>query len=106
MGRTTVVFMLRGVAVCGLAASGARAQFCEPRWSARFGPLGLNGSVHAIAVVGEGPGASLLVGGFFSMAGQLPAAGIARWDGARWSALGADPPSVMDVMAVAQVREN
>ncbi|MCZ7652101.1 MAG: hypothetical protein M5U13_13445 [Thermoanaerobaculia bacterium] len=41
-----------------------------------------------MAVFDDGGGPALYVGGSFSEAGGLPAHGVARWDGAAWSALG------------------
>ncbi|MEM7311395.1 MAG: hypothetical protein AAF682_32320 [Planctomycetota bacterium] len=45
--------------------------------------------VRALAVVDAGDGAALCAGGDFSGAGGVPANGIARWDGAAWTPLGA-----------------
>ncbi|HEX8386860.1 MAG TPA: T9SS type A sorting domain-containing protein [Rubricoccaceae bacterium] len=46
---------------------------------------GVGGSVYALAF---GPDGSLYVGGRFAQAGDVPANGIARWDGAAWHAVG------------------
>jgi hypothetical protein len=43
--------------------------------------------VHALLATGRDAGASLLVGGAFDLAGDTPAASIARWDGQAWTAL-------------------
>lgn len=66
------------------------------RWDGQaWWPLGsgLDGAVRAMAVFDEdGPGPArpaLFVVGDFTQAGGAPAAGIARWDGASWSAVGA-----------------
>lgn len=56
---------------------------------------GLNGYVHAVI---EWNG-SLVVGGEFTQAGDVPALHIARWDGAAWNALGAGIAT--DVLALA-----
>ncbi len=60
-------------------------------WSGIGG--GLNQQVNALAEYDpDGPGPlprCLYAGGRFSMAAGTPAAGIARWDGAAWSPLGA-----------------
>jgi hypothetical protein len=53
---------------------------------------GMNGSVEALGVFdddGDGPHApALYAGGYFTLAGGVPANRIAKWDGANWSALG------------------
>lgn len=53
-------------------------------WHAMGSPAGVNGPVNALAAFGD----HLYVGGSFTTAGGMPAAKIARWDGA-WSAPGA-----------------
>jgi hypothetical protein len=61
---------------------------------------GVNGTVYSIEVYDDhsGSGPALYVGGNFSMAGGIPAAGIAKWDGQSWSALGAGiPDTVIDL---------
>jgi len=45
-------------------------------------------SVHALALFDDGGGSALYAGGFFGLAGGVPANHIARWDGSSWSALG------------------
>jgi photosystem II stability/assembly factor-like uncharacterized protein len=45
---------------------------------------GVNGEVHAVAVVGS----ELYVCGSFNLAGGVAASGIARWDGTAWSSVG------------------
>ena len=51
--------------------------------------------VRSLAVFDDGSGPALYVAGFFDSAGGVPARGIARWDGAAWSALasGVEPGS-------------
>ncbi|MFI4916674.1 MAG: GC-type dockerin domain-anchored protein [Phycisphaerales bacterium JB060] len=49
---------------------------------------GTNRPVNALAEFDDGSGPALYVGGSFDYAGGLPAAGIARWDGTAWSAVG------------------
>ncbi len=57
-------------------------------------PLGLGiqpGQINVVdtmVVFDSGAGPELVVGGTFSMAGGVPAANIARWNGSSWSALG------------------
>ena len=66
--------------------------------STASGGPSLNGNVTGVAVAPDG---SFYVAGAFSRAGATPAATVARWDGARWSALGRglggdDPESITD----------
>lgn len=62
---------------------------CTPMWLANFGGAqGLNARVNALAVFDDGSGPALYAGGIFTNAGGAPASGIARWDGAGWSAVG------------------
>jgi len=50
---------------------------------------------------GPGPGRpALLVGGSFSAAGGIGAFGIARWNGAAWSAMGPGLADVNDILAI------
>jgi hypothetical protein len=51
---------------------------------------GTNGDVRALAVFddGSGGGPALFAGGRFTIAGGVPANGIAKWDGSVWTALG------------------
>lgn len=56
-----------------------------PAWTG-FGGLhqGCNGVVRAIASL---PGGDIVVGGYFSVCGDVRASNIARWDGSQWHAL-------------------
>ncbi len=54
------------------------------------GANGVQGWVFALEVFDDGRGRALYCGGDFLTAGGVPASGIAKWDGASWSALGAD----------------
>jgi hypothetical protein len=62
-------------------------------WSALSGPSGtgtlgwVDGGINALATFDDGDGADLYAGGFFEIAGGVPANRIARWDGTGWSAL-------------------
>ena len=60
------------------------------QWSALGG--GVDGEVHDFAVL---PNGNLVVGGSFANAGGAPAACVAVWNGAVWSALGAGLTSTM-----------
>lgn len=46
--------------------------------------------VDALAVYNDGSGSALYVGGYFNKTAAINASGIARWNGAHWSALGAN----------------
>ena len=63
---------------------------CQPFWQSYVGgPLGVDAGIGAMCVHDDGTGPALYVGGSFHNAGGVPAVGIAKWDGAAWSALGA-----------------
>ncbi len=59
-------------------------------WADGFGGPsgGPNGTVYALAAFDDGSGQALYAGGNFISAGGVPAAGIARWNGSSWSAVG------------------
>ncbi|MCI0489543.1 MAG: HYR domain-containing protein [Blastocatellia bacterium] len=63
----------------------ALLQGCRDYWDDRFGLLGTNGTVFAIAADGSG---NVYIGGLFTAVGHVLASNIARWDGTSWSALG------------------
>ena len=68
----------------------AQGNGCSPSWLPTFGEFpGTSLDVGALAVFDDGGGPDLYVGGSFSWAGGTAASRIARWDGTRWSALGA-----------------
>jgi trimeric autotransporter adhesin len=69
-----------------LAAARASAQPCGGAWLPGTESYGLNGPVWSSAVM---PNGDVVVGGEFTMADGVPARNVARWDGARWWALGA-----------------
>lgn len=73
-----------GVPAKGIARWDGRA------WSSVGGSLG-SGIVSALTVFddGQGGGPALYAAGTFSVVGGVAAKGIARWDGATWSPLGA-----------------
>ena len=72
-----------------VVAGEARAQ-C-PDWAPGFSSPwpGTDGTVRSLAVFDDGSGPALYAGGWFSTAGGVSAANIARWNGTSWSALGA-----------------
>jgi hypothetical protein len=60
----------------------ASAQDCDPHWDTLNG--GVNGGVLQMVRL---PNGDIVVGGEFTMAGDVPANNIARWDGTAWHAL-------------------
>jgi hypothetical protein len=60
----------------------------------------VNGVVSALASYPAGRAARLYAGGAFDAAGGVSADNLARWDGASWSALPAQPNSTVTVMRV------
>lgn len=70
-------------------------------WAPGFalpGPSGFGAQVFA-AVVGT-DGATTYVGGIFEQVGETPAANIAKWDGATWSALGDGLPGIVRAISI------
>ncbi|MGA2555545.1 MAG: hypothetical protein ABSG04_04650, partial [Verrucomicrobiota bacterium] len=57
---------------------------------------GYNSTVYALAVSGT----NLYAGGWFTMAGGVPANYIAKWDGSVWLALGSGMDNEVDALAV------
>ena len=75
--------------IAGDAAARALVRFDGQRWSrvgAGFG--GFRPDVRAMAVFDDGSGPALYAGGLFEQIADVPIDGIARWDGAAWSAIG------------------
>jgi hypothetical protein len=46
---------------------------------------GVNTGIESMAVWDDGSGPALYVGGFFKIAGNTLANGIAKWNGTEWS---------------------
>ncbi|MBX3356322.1 MAG: hypothetical protein KF724_11570 [Phycisphaeraceae bacterium] len=73
-------------------AGGAPANFIAKRTPTGWVPVGggTNGVISALLVHddGFGLGSALYAAGSFTLAGAVPANGIAKWNGAQWSALG------------------
>jgi hypothetical protein len=70
------------------------------KWSALGSGVSLSSSaasVSALAVIGS----QVFVGGRFDHAGTTPAANIAAWDGANWSALGGGTSGIVNALATA-----
>jgi hypothetical protein len=51
------------------------------------GFVGVNSMVSALVVFDDGTGPALYAGGNFTVAGSVPAARVARWDGSSWTAV-------------------
>lgn len=82
--------------VPGLHVAAWNGSFWTPLGVAGAGQ-GTNGDVFALVGFDPGSGADLYLGGEFSMAGLVSAAGVARWDGSAWHALIGpfSPPSLV-----------
>src|SRR5262245_58461690 len=92
----TFTFALTAVLIASPRLSSAQ---CE-----NAAVAGVNGSVTAVTAWdpdGEGPVTEILVvGGRFSIAGDVAASNVAAWDGARWSALGPGFDNRVDALRV------
>jgi hypothetical protein len=107
MQPTPLIFrlLLALCALAGLSAAPALARQAPPvpavagdeLWDDRFGLPGIDYGVTTVAV---GPDGSIYAAGQLEEAGGLPANNIARWDGARWHALGAGVQGEIAAIAV------
>ena len=88
--------LFRTRTICGLAlvalalnltltCIAAAATFSDANWISTGGVPGATGRVRAAVVDGTG---NLYIGGDFTLAGDVIANGIAKWNGTNWSALG------------------
>lgn len=77
-------------AIVAISSAPIQAQVCEPLWSDAFANRTFNGSVHALKMFDFGQGPELYAGGQFTIAGGVPAAGVARFDGEQWHPLGTE----------------
>jgi hypothetical protein len=75
--------------------AGSSAAFHLARWQGGTwsslsdgSSAGITGPVDALATFDDGAGPSLYAAGTFDLAGVTPAASVAKWNGASWSALG------------------
>ncbi|MCG6963857.1 MAG: hypothetical protein LJE95_11375, partial [Acidobacteria bacterium] len=59
-------------------------------WSPLFAGPDFDGPVSAFTVYDDGTGPSLYVAGYFTAVGDVPASGLARWDGSSWHVIPAD----------------
>jgi hypothetical protein len=70
---------------------GRIARWDGVEWRTHIGG-GLNGRAGCLEVYDDGTGERLYTSGVFTMAGDVPARGVAVWDGVEWSALGGGLP--------------
>ena len=91
----------------GVAAAGVAA-WDGTTWSALEGPAGngLDGYASVMALYDPGLGPELFVGGAFTTAGGLPAAGLARWSGTAWSAVPGFSDLALDQVATLAVHDD
>lgn len=75
----------------------APAQPATGAWDDRFGAVGVEGKVTAVAVASDGV---VYVGGEFTKAGGIAASHIARWDGRSWQPLGEGIDGQVSAIAV------
>jgi len=68
-----------------IAAGALRPDGCNDGWDTTFTTNGADNQINAVVPDGLG---NIYVGGEFSSIQGIPAKGIAKWDGATWSALG------------------
>ena len=59
--------------------------FSDANWSSMGGIPGADNTVYAAVVDGSG---NLYIGGWFTVAGDVIANSVAKWNGSSWSALG------------------
>src|SRR5437016_8473529 len=88
------------LATCLIGASISNlnaATFSDDNWTSMGGISGVDGEVDSVAVDGSG---NIYVGGAFTIAGDVFATNIAKWDGRTWSALGPGVGGVVWDLAV------
>src|SRR5437899_1722244 len=68
-----------------IGLSSSHAAFSDANWTSTGGFPGVSGRVNAAAMDGSG---NLYIGGQFTIAGEVFATNIAKWNGSSWSALG------------------
>jgi trimeric autotransporter adhesin len=71
-------------------------------WTPGYHLAGIDGEVRAMVVFddGSGSGRELYAGGNFRAAGELAALNIAKWNGTRWSPVGAGRPGPVNALLV------
>ncbi len=89
--------------VLALVTSSAGAQ-CPSGWMPGHGLPGVDGEVRAaVEWDPDGPGpqpAILVAGGYFELAGDVPAENVAAWDGSAWHSLGSEMNGAIAALAV------
>jgi trimeric autotransporter adhesin len=68
---------------------------CDEHWDIRFGASGADNNVFSLLR----HGGDIYIGGLISLAGDVNATNIARWDGTNWHALGPGIGSVANVLS-------
>lgn len=87
----------------GSIATEGIARWDGASWSDVGGGIAYPGSfpeVHAMTTFDGGLGPELIVGGYFTTAGGLPASNIARWNGSSWSPLGSGVNAIVTSLTV------
>src|SRR5262249_40509677 len=78
-----------------------RAPECRSKWVPTFGTQpGTEQAIYALATVDDGSGPALYAGGRFTIAGDVAAKSVARWDGKDWSPLGSGTTGTVYALAV------
>jgi hypothetical protein len=90
------VFLAAGILALACTALAQTTTPGDENWDNRFGALGADGTVLAIATNGS----DIYFGGRFTTAGGIPANNIAKWDGTRWSALDIGTNGIVNAIAV------
>ncbi len=82
------IVMMMSVFVAGTAAFAGEEGACLPAIDPGVGQPGLNSSAFAVTTYDDGSGTALYAGGFFTQAGGVAVARVARWDGMNWHDVG------------------
>jgi len=91
--------MLAGAAIIGAASANGRLNVpvgqvvapCQPEWRATFGAQpGVNADASIVSMItfDDGAGPALYVAGNIASAGATAVSNVAKWNGARWVAIG------------------
>jgi len=73
---------------------------CPRQWVPESGLPGIDGAAYAMAVFDDDGGDTLYVAGSFTIAGDIFAANIAKWDGSNWSAVGSGVDSAVYALTI------